>query len=122
MPEVTDRRKRRSSDPIVALHYQLEAIRRDSRLEALVLVDESGFMVAGAGAWPVCEEVAAYAPLLATGEDFHASYDVRSARVHSFRLDGATALLCAQGEQARQDLGWIERSTSGCQRSLSAQA
>jgi hypothetical protein len=61
---VTERRQQRSADPITALHYQLAAIRRTAGLEALVLVDDSGCLVAGAGAWPACEELAAYAPLL----------------------------------------------------------
>src|SRR5262245_44971287 len=60
-----ERRRRRSDDPITALHYQLSSVRAEAQLAALVLIDEGGCLIAGAGAWPLCEELAAYAPLLA---------------------------------------------------------
>jgi hypothetical protein len=63
-----ERRRRRSSDPLVALHYQLSSARTAGDLDAIVVADPSGVVVAGAGSWPVCEELAAYAPLLADGE------------------------------------------------------
>ncbi|MEO7327770.1 MAG: hypothetical protein ABI193_04285, partial [Minicystis sp.] len=50
-PRAMDRRRRRSEDPITALHYQLSFSRHEAALEALVLVDDSGCLVAGAGAW-----------------------------------------------------------------------
>src|SRR5207245_1535502 len=37
-------------------------------LEAIVLADTSGVVVAGAGSWVVCEEVAAYAPILVNAQ------------------------------------------------------
>lgn len=64
---MADRRIRRSSDPLVALHYQLSSTRARADLDAIVVADPSGVVVAGAGSWPVCEELAAYAPLLAEG-------------------------------------------------------
>jgi hypothetical protein len=60
----SERRTRRSRDPVTALHYQLASTRALGGLDAVVLVDDSGCLVAGAGAWPACEELAAYAPLL----------------------------------------------------------
>ena len=42
----TDRRRRRSDDPITALHYQLSQTRGAARLEAVVLVDDTGCLVA----------------------------------------------------------------------------
>ena len=63
-----DRRRRRSSDPLVALHYQLSSARTRGDLDAIVVADPSGVVVAGAGSWPLCEELAAYAPLLAEGD------------------------------------------------------
>jgi hypothetical protein len=63
IPE-SERRVRRSDDPLVALHYQLAEVRQKANLQALVLADASGVVVAGSGSWPVCEELAAYAPLL----------------------------------------------------------
>jgi hypothetical protein len=64
---MSDRRLRRSTDPLVALHYQLSSARLRGDLDAIVVADPSGVVVAGAGSWPVCEELAAYAPLLADG-------------------------------------------------------
>src|SRR5258706_11528759 len=65
MTTADDRRRKRSTDPLVALHYQLAHARHDGQLEAIVVADTSGVVVAGAGSWAVCEELAAYAPLLA---------------------------------------------------------
>lgn len=61
---MVERRSRRSHDPLVALHYKLSATRREGALDALVVADADGLVVAGAGAWPLCEEIAAYAPIL----------------------------------------------------------
>ena len=62
-PTTGERRKQRSADPLVALHYQLAQSRSRSAVEAIVLADTSGVVVAGAGSWVICEELAAYAPL-----------------------------------------------------------
>jgi hypothetical protein len=64
----TERRKKRSADPLVALHYQLAHAKSVASLEAIVLADTSGIVVAGAGSWVVCEELAAYAPILASAQ------------------------------------------------------
>src|SRR5271165_1035438 len=68
MKSSTERRTKRSSDPLVALHYQLAHCRRERGLDALVVADDSGVVVAGSGSWAACEELAAYAPLLVRGE------------------------------------------------------
>jgi hypothetical protein len=99
-----DRRRKRSQDPLVALHYQLAQTREDGRLEAIVVADDAGVVVAGAGAWATCEELAAYAPLLARGvwtepgapstsrvAELRAQVDIKPVEV-----DGQTVLLCAR--------------------------
>jgi hypothetical protein len=104
-----ERRRKRSSDPLVALHYQLSHLRQEGRLEALVVADGSGVVVAGSGAWAVCEELAAYAPLLAQGvwtepgmtntsrvAELRTQVDVQAVEV-----DGQTVLLCARGAGKR---------------------
>jgi hypothetical protein len=102
-----DRRRRRSSDPLVALHYQLSAARSRGDLDAIVVADPSGVVVAGAGSWPVCEELAAYAPLLADGEWSSMSTQV-SSRVEALRhevdvrtvsIAGQDILICARHKQ-----------------------
>ncbi len=99
-----DRRLRRSTDPLVALHYQLSSARARGDLDAIVVADPSGVVVAGAGSWPVCEELAAYAPLLADGGWASMSSQV-SSRVEALRkevdvravsIGGQEILLCTR--------------------------
>jgi hypothetical protein len=121
---IADRRRRRSDDPITALHYQLSHTRAEAGLEAVVLVDDTGCLVAGAGAWPLCEELAAFAPLLADRSAIGSS--TVSARlaaienetfVRTLSLDGVEAMLCGRGGDAsRSDL--IARAADGCRRIL----
>jgi len=108
-----ERRRRRSSDPLVALHYQLSSARSAGDLDAIVVADPSGVVVAGAGSWPVCEELAAYAPLLADGEWSSLSTTV-SSRVEALRREvdvrtvsiaGQDVLLCTR--QKRRDPGAV---------------
>jgi len=123
-----ERRRRRSDDPITALHYQLSHARAEANLSALVLVDDGGCLVAGAGAWPVCEELAAYAPLLAN-PNLVASATVGSriaalsseVLVRSISLDGAEALICGAGGGEGRAAS-IARAAAGCRRILGASA
>lgn len=122
-----ERRRRRSEDPITALHYQLAAARAEGRLDAVVLVDDSGCLVAGAGAWPACEELAAYAPLLANPEAIaSASVGTRIAalsaevEVQCLDLDGAEILLCSRGGPVNRGGAGdpMARAAAGCLRIL----
>lgn len=117
-----ERRRRRSADPLVALHYQLSETRSRGELDAIVVADSSGVVVAGAGSWPVCEELAAYAPLLAEGAWATMSDSVTS-RVDSLRRDvevralvigGQEVLLCARRQRRTEGSGPGE----GAQRDL----
>jgi len=105
MSLLADRRRQRSDDPLVALHYQLANVRREAELEAIVVADDSGVVVAGAGAWAMCEELAAYAPILAEGlwnepglgsdsplGALQANVDITAVDVR-----GHSVLLCARG-------------------------
>ena len=123
-PAAADRRRRRSDDPITALHYQLAFTRTAAELDAVVLVDESGCLVAGAGAWPVCEELAAYAPLLVHKSAIgNATVGSRIAElegkvvVRRVSFDGCDAVICGRGGgAARADL--LARAADGCRRIL----
>jgi hypothetical protein len=86
----SDRRVRRSSDPLVALHYQLTETRKRGGFEAVVLADPSGVVVAGSGSWPVCEELAAFAPLVERLPDPRLDMVVWPVSMNG-------ALLCARG-------------------------
>lgn len=136
MNQHAERRRRRSADPLVALHYQLTETRSRGELDAIVVADASGVVVAGAGSWPVCEELAAYAPLLAEGA-WATMTDSVTSRVESLRKDvevralsvaGQDVLLCARrqrrgtgesGEGLTRDLDEVAR---GVNRILSAAA
>jgi hypothetical protein len=123
-PSGADRRRRRSDDPITALHYQLAHTRAEAGLDAVVLVDDSGCLVAGAGAWPACEELAAYAPLLANRAAIgNAAVGSRikaleaEVTVHTLTVDGCEVVLCGRGgDPSRQDR--MVRAAAGCQRIL----
>lgn len=121
----SDRRRRRSDDPITALHYQLASTRGEANLDALVLVDDTGCLVAGVGSWPVCEELAAFAPLLAHPSAIRdAGLGTRlaalSEHVELLRLavDGTTVLLCGRGGNDKRGAS-IARAAAGCRRILS---
>jgi hypothetical protein len=121
-----ERRRRRSEDTITALHYQLSAARSDGKLDALVLVDDRGCLVAGAGAWPVCEELAAYAPLLADPVvSTTAAVGSRIAdlstqvEVRALPLGAAEALLASRGGGPDRS-SFVARAAAGCQRILRA--
>ena len=124
MTFLEDRRRKRSEDPLVALHYQLAHARSEGRLEAIVVADDAGVVVAGAGAWAVCEELAAYAPLLAQGV-WTEPGSSRTSRVSELRtevdvqpleVDGQTVLICARGGTLRGMA--MERAAVGVARIL----
>jgi hypothetical protein len=109
MTFLEDRRRKRSSDPLVALHYQLAYSRHAEGLEAIVVADDTGVVVAGAGAWAICEEMAAYAPLMAHGV-WTEPGAVAGSRVSELRahvdvqpldIQGQRVLLCARGGAMR---------------------
>jgi hypothetical protein len=124
LPE--DRRRRRSDDPLVALQYHLTGTRHDGSLDAIVVADDSGVVVAGAGLWPACEEMAAYAPLLVRGAWSEPGRDhgCRLAElrtevdVHPVDVDGQTVLLCARGGSTAGAA--IEKAKAGVARILRA--
>jgi hypothetical protein len=121
-----DRRKQRSEDPLVALHYQLAQAKQHGSLEAIVLADASGVVVAGAGSWVVCEELAAYAPLFAQGSaqnetDFPARVASLRAEceVRAMTAAGQPMLLCAMGKPSMRGQA-ADRASSGVVRILEA--
>ena len=104
MFHLEDRRRKRSADPLIALHYQLSHARQDGSLDTVVLADPSGVVVAGAGAWAACEELAAYAPLFTQKmEEGPVSSRIASMRneveVRPITISGQEVLLCARGSR-----------------------
>jgi hypothetical protein len=124
MVATEDRRRKRSEDPLVALHYQLAHARKEGKLDAIVVADDSGVVVAAAGSWAACEELAAYAPLLAQGvwSEPGAGRLTRMAElrtevdVQPVDVEGQTVLLCARGGMLRASA--MERAAGGVARIL----
>jgi hypothetical protein len=122
----SERRRKRSEDPVTALHYQLAAVRRDASLDAVVLSDAAGILVAGAGAWPACEELAAYAPLLAgPREGVRRAVSARLAALEesveslSFEVLGSEVLLSCRGGGSGHSAA-LERAAAGIRRILAS--
>lgn len=95
----------------------------------MVLVDGAGSLVAGAGAWPVCEELAAYAPLLAgEGEVMRAEAATAlekirpRVRLKALWFNGAEVLLAARGAAEQDAEPALGQAASGCLRILGAGA
>jgi hypothetical protein len=115
----SDRRQRRSSDTMTALHYQLAFARHEGEFDALILADSAGVLVAGAGAWPTCELLAAYAPLVARGNVPAKEPELGGLEIRSVVVDGSEVLLCARGGGSQKTAS-MTRAASGCQRILRA--
>jgi hypothetical protein len=118
-----ERRRRRSNDPLVALHYQLSLARAEGALDTIVVADAAGVVVAGAGAWAACEELAAYAPLLDRDgermppriESLRGEVDVRRVQIGS-----ETVLLCVRGSRGDAARTAVDRASEGVLRILAA--
>jgi hypothetical protein len=94
-----ERRRKRSSYLSLALQYWLVSVAKRRQLEALVLADSTGLLVAASTRKEVAEEIAALAPLLDEKK-----YETVAGREHlpiAIRkmpiADGAL-LLCALGQ------------------------
>jgi len=128
MKAPNDRRSLRSSDPLVALHHQLASSRREGGLDAVVVADDSGVVVAASGGWAMCEELAAYAPFLVKGRPATdgaewtgrlAEVGVQS-EVHAIDVAGQIVLLCARGPRAKTST--MQHVADGVARILSSAA
>ena len=123
-----ERRRQRSQDPLVALHYQLARARHEGSLDAIVVADDAGVVVAGAGAWAVCEELAAYAPILAQsgwrepglGRPSRVLELDAQVNVHPVEVEGQTVLLCARGATRSGTARTMEKAAAGVARILAA--
>lgn len=122
-----DRRLRRSDDPLVALHFQLTHARHEAALDTVVVADGAGLVVAGAGSWAACEELAAFAPLLASGQPVGAArVEALRARVSVRAIDvaGDRLLLCSTRNEAAPSghEAVLARAASGVSRILQERA
>lgn len=117
-----DRRQHRSSDRSEALQYQLEHSREHGGLEAMVVADDQGLVVAGAGEPGVVEELGAIAPLMSRailGMPLPPMLRGGEVVVRPIQMYGQDLFVaCMGGGVARNAL--LNNSISGVKRILSA--
>ncbi len=114
-----DRRSTRSDDPLVALGRLLDGVRRHSGIEALAVADPTGLLIAGAGAFRACEELAATAPFAdgaAANDTVPSRIDIisRDTEVRSLTIDGVEVFLVARDPAG----SGLDAAESGCRRIL----
>ena len=97
------------SDPLVTLSRLLDTAREQTGISALAVADDSGFLIAGAGSWTSCEELAARAPLmaevgLAANDTVPTRLDVlaRRSEVRRITIDGMRVFVCGEGKNATE--------------------
>jgi hypothetical protein len=112
-----DRRTQRSYQPQEALSFQLEHVRDQAGLDALVLATEDGLSIAYSGEDELCLELAALGPFLREADN---DSEPRPTRVRAMTHDGLPLLLISYGrDDARPELdGWLEHATRGITRIL----
>ena len=124
MPRTPERRRRRSTDPHIALSLQL-ASACETGLAAMVLADGDGLPLASAGDGYACEEVAGKIVIVARRiREFAGTllgpgqrWDVQMTK---FEVDGSELVLCAVGGTAADRQRQLALSRGGVQRILAA--
>ena len=119
MTYIGDRRLRRSHDASLALRYQLEAIRAVAASEAVLLADDTGMCLASSGERALCEELAAWLPLLGSLDLLGRGHEVealgRPIGIRRMQLEQTRLYVCAVGRASEDPL---ERCASGVARIL----
>jgi hypothetical protein len=120
-----ERRRRRTNDVMEALHLQLDACREDAELEAMVVADDLGMLLASSGMPSMCYEVAARLPILArkagdfSGVLLGASGGV-PVGVKRIKLGDSELIACALGGQQDRHGEQLRRAEQGVKRILAA--
>jgi len=119
-----ERRRHRSDDALSALTRLLEAARKRAGLDALAVADTAGLLVAGAGASQICEELAAFAPVVAqpAANDADLGFDPAFAGETSLRrlFVGGTEIVVACLGKSAGAARELDAVSAGCQRILSS--
>jgi hypothetical protein len=117
-----DRRRDRTENALGALAKLVEATRRRMGLSAVVVSDGTGMLLAAAGAHRLCEELAAWAPLVGRGADNDVvptcldSFEGRT-RSRRISIDGFEIMVsfCGPGPDRNDELDAV---SAGCSRIL----
>lgn len=115
-----ERRRQRSDSKREALMYQLQACARRAGIEAMVLADEQGRVIARSDRLPIAQEVAVFGPFLAKPKTWFGKVQLdgqsRSLAVSPFRLGTSTAYLCAVGAKRHNVGGAFLQAAAGVRR------
>lgn len=117
-----ERRQRRSSDRFIALRYQLEHTREHGNIEALVLADDEGLVVASSGDASTCAELGAIAPLVARsamGMPMPPLLRGAEVAIRPVRIYGQSLYLASVGGGVARD-AHLSTSRNGVQRILAS--
>ncbi len=123
----TERRRRRSASPHIALTLQLDACCDSGDVAAMVLADGDGLRLASSGDDYACEEVAGRIVMVARRiRDFAGTligpgqrWDVQMTK---FEVHGDELVLCAVGGSAEARQRLLTRSMGAVQRILAPSA
>jgi hypothetical protein len=117
-----ERRKHRTEVALEALTRLVEASRRRTQLDAITVSDPNGLLLAGAGAARLCEELAAWAPVMGQNADNDTipssldSFESRT-RLRRVSVDGIQIVVTFCGARA-DEAAEHEAVTAGCARIL----
>ena len=122
----SDRRLDRTSDALGALTKLVEASRRRAGLTAVAVTDSTGLLLAGAGAQKLCEELAAWAPIIgrhADNDTIPSCLDIfeGQTRLRRFAVDGFEIVVSFCGPNAATNArtnGELDAVSAGCLRIL----
>jgi hypothetical protein len=109
-------------DPLTTLSRLLDQAREQTGISSLAVADDRGLLIAGAGSWTQCEELAAWAPLLAetdpaANDTVPTRLDVlaRRSEVRRVTIDGMRVFICGEGDNATRA---VTGATASVQRIL----
>jgi hypothetical protein len=117
-----DRRRNRTESTLEALTRLVEASRRRAGAQAVAVADRAGLLLAGAGAHQLCEELAAWAPLVghdADNDTVPSCLDSFEGRMRLRRLciDGIQIVVSFSGSGA-ETAAELDAVAAGCARIL----
>ena len=122
MSKRTSRRKNRSTVVAEALAFQLDAVRAEVGLEAVVVADDQGLCVASAGDPRTCEEIAARLSRLGNKGKFEgvllSSAGGWQVCAKKFEAADTTLIACALGKEGEALELPVTRSIEGITRIL----
>lgn len=119
----TERRRRRSADPLWALRFQLDYCRARAEFDALLVSDEDGLCLARSGSFETCDEIAARLPMVARALDYFEGEIASGGRplkvtMRRFRGPFADLFVCGVGGHSRDRQQHLLRSAAGVARIL----